>query len=93
MKPCCWHCGEALPNFTFGKVGFRETCEKCGYDLHVCKGCQYFSPGKPNDCSVPGTEFVADREKRNLCEDFKLSGKPPQKGPSKEEIEKRLFGE
>lgn len=30
-------------------------------------------PGKPNDCLVPGTEFIADREAMNFCEEFALA--------------------
>ena len=26
--------------------------------------------GKPNDCSVPGTEFIRNREDMNFCEEF-----------------------
>ena len=48
------------------KIGFRDTCEKCLTDLHVCKNCKYYSIGKPNDCSYPNTEYVSDREKNNF---------------------------
>ncbi len=53
------------------KIGFRAVCIHCDADLHVCKNCRYYSPGKPNDCLVPGTESIQDRERSNLCEDFK----------------------
>lgn len=96
MKAFCWSCKKELPSFDRGIVPFRETCDHCGADLHVCKGCAYYSPGRANDCQIPGTEFVRDREKRNLCEEFKLlEGVPPKSRsnqPSKEDIERRLFG-
>ena len=53
------------------KIGFRAVCIHCDVDLHVCKNCRYYSPGKPNDCIVPGTESIQDRERSNLCEEFK----------------------
>lgn len=53
------------------KIGFRALCIHCDCDLHVCKGCRYFCLGKSNDCLVPGTEFIQDRERANLCEEFK----------------------
>lgn len=53
------------------KIGFRAVCIHCDVDLHVCKNCRYYSPGKPNDCIVPGTETIQDRERSNLCEEFK----------------------
>lgn len=88
----CYHCGKPLPPFDRNKVPFRETCSFCGADLHVCKNCRYYSPGRANDCLVPGTEYVADREKFNFCEEYSLLGKKSPEGPSKEDIEKKLFG-
>ena len=92
MKKFCWKCGSELPEFEWGKVGFRAVCDVCHADLHVCNNCVFFQPGKPNDCLVPGTEYVADRENANLCESFKLLGKKENGGASKDEIEKKLFG-
>ncbi len=71
----CWVCGKKLEEFPFGKVPFRATCEACFADLHCCKNCKNYCPGKPNDCLIPGTDYVAAREKSNLCEDFSLLGK------------------
>lgn len=62
----CWKC-----NFTIDKkISFHSVCEKCDNDLHVCKMCKFFLEGKPNNCLVPNTEPIYDREKNNLCEDF-----------------------
>ncbi len=85
----CWHCGFALPEFPFGKVSFRETCEACLADLHCCKNCRFYEPGKPNDCRMPGTGYVADRTKNNLCEDFSLLGKhtPSKPGDAKKKFD------
>lgn len=52
------------------KASFRSTCDFCGADLHVCQNCKYYMVGKPNDCFIPNTEFIQDREKYNFCEDF-----------------------
>ncbi len=93
MEHSCWKCGKKLPEFEWGKVSFRATCEHCSADLHVCKNCIYYMPGKPNDCLMPGTEHVSDREKNNLCDSFKLLGKKFSKGPSIEDVSKRLFGD
>lgn len=54
------------------KIGFRAACPFCSSDLHVCVNCRYYSPGKPNDCLVPGTESIRDREAANFCEEFKV---------------------
>ncbi|HSX26681.1 MAG TPA: hypothetical protein VLE89_06715 [Chlamydiales bacterium] len=74
----CWKCAKAIPE---GKIGFRAVCPHCDTDLHVCKNCRYYSPGKPNDCAVPGTEYIRDREANNFCEEFKVKldmEKPPK---------------
>ncbi len=64
----CWKCAKPLD---IAKIGFRAVCNHCDHDLHVCVNCTYYAPGKPNDCMVPGTDSVRDKERANLCEDFK----------------------
>lgn len=66
----CWKCNKSIGDPSV-KIGFRAVCIHCDTDLHVCKNCRYYSPGKPNDCIVPGTELIQDRERANLCEEFK----------------------
>lgn len=44
-----------------------------------------------NDCLIPGTEYIADREALNYCEEFKLLGKPPAKKEDPSNVSKRLF--
>jgi len=65
----CWKCHEIISEEK-SKIGFRAQCKYCGIDLHVCKGCRHYAPGKPNDCNVPGTDFIRDREAMNFCEEF-----------------------
>lgn len=90
----CWSCKKELIPFERGKIPFRATCEFCGADLHVCKNCRFWAPGKPNECLVPGTEWVSDRERSNLCEEFQIKeGIAPSAGLSKEDIAKKLFND
>jgi hypothetical protein len=87
----CFKCKTSI-DLSEKKIGFRDACETCGTDLHVCKNCKYYFPGKPNDCLVPNTEYVSDREKFNFCEDFapqNLSKSPLSL--KKEDIAKKLF--
>lgn len=67
----CWKCKKDLGDLP-SKIGFRASCPYCHSDLHVCKNCRYYSPGKPNDCMVPGTDPIRDREASNFCESFKM---------------------
>lgn len=90
----CWKCGYPLLAEEIFKMPFRAVCEKCDTDLHVCVNCLYYQIGKPNDCQVPGTDFIADRRKANFCEDFKLKGSlNSSSGSSIEEVSRRLFKE
>lgn len=76
----------------FRKLPFRAACEECLAWLHCCKNCKNYQPGLPNDCKVPGTEYIADREAVNFCEEFELLGKAPPKKGQAEDAARRLFG-
>lgn len=87
----CHKCKKKL-DLPSKKIGFKETCFFCEADLHVCKNCKYYSIGKPNDCLVPNTEFISDREKNNFCEDFKIKDTLDSENfKSKKDISKKLF--
>lgn len=91
----CWKCGKETGEGSLEKLPFRAECPHCRADLHVCKQCKFYQPGKRNDCMIPDTDFVADREKMNYCEEFKAATNltPGKQGPTKDDIEKRLFGD
>lgn len=89
----CWKCGIELPDPPGGKLSFRATCDKCSFWLHCCKNCKNYKPGQPNDCAVPGTEYIADREAANFCEEFELLGSPPSKASNAQDVSKKLFGD
>jgi hypothetical protein len=90
----CWHCEKQLDDFARNAIPFRATCDFCSADLHCCKNCRFYKPGQPNDCMIPGTEFVAYRDRSNHCEDFALATDVVKEDrPSKSDIEKRLFGD
>lgn len=89
----CWKCGATLDLTRDGRIGFRTECDRCGSGLHCCVNCQYYKPGMPNDCLVLGTEFIADRERNNFCEEFKAKGTGPEKKVDPKDVLKRLFGD
>jgi hypothetical protein len=86
----CYKCKNKL-DLSSKKIGFRQSCPICFSDLHVCKNCRHYSPGKPNDCNVPNTEFVSDREKNNFCEDFEIKQELENQNKTKKDIAKKLF--
>jgi len=52
------------------RVGFRDTCQSCGADLHVCLNCAHHDPQAYNECRESSAERVSERERANRCEYF-----------------------
>lgn len=69
----CWKCGGPIAS---EKPGRRETCPKCGADVHVCKNCRFWDPSLYNECREPRAERVSDRERGNFCDWFEWRGGP-----------------
>lgn len=92
MNRDCWKCGKEISDLT-EKVPFRFTCPFCDSYQHCCVNCKNYQVGLPNDCKIPGTEFVADRQSFNYCEEFSLLGNAPKKGKDPKDVLKRLFGD
>lgn len=89
----CWKCGTVVEDPPTRNLPFRATCDACHSWLHCCKNCQHYKPGLPNDCAIPGTEYIADREGCNFCDEFTLLGVAPKATANPEDVSKRLFGE
>jgi hypothetical protein len=87
----CWKCSREID--IGPRLLFRAVCIYCSIDLHVCKNCRHFAPGKPNDCNVPNTEFVRDREAANFCEDFAIKKPTVTTDIDPMKKAKQLFGE
>ena len=70
----CFKCRHSIQEELIdGRVPFRAVCPNCKIDIHSCENCKNYKIGLPNDCKVPFTEYVRDRSKSNLCEDFVLN--------------------
>jgi hypothetical protein len=66
----CFACGAGVELASGERVGFRDTCEACSADLHVCRNCRHHDPSAYNECREPGAERVSDRERANRCDYF-----------------------
>ncbi len=53
---------------------FRAECEGCSADLHACLTCRFFDRYVENQCREDQAEFVAVKDRRNLCEYWKSRG-------------------
>jgi len=79
----CWKCGETLEFPPASRVLNRDTCPKCDADLHCCRNCQLYDPGKHNQCAETQAEWVRDKEAANYCGYFQpnpvllAGGQPP----------------
>jgi hypothetical protein len=87
----CWKCQAEFEDFE-GRVPFRSSCESCASWLHVCVNCKHYKIGLPNDCAIPDTVRVNDREKYNFCEDFSLKAPSPKEESDISKVAKQLFG-
>lgn len=74
----CWNCGTPLDEPPNQKLSFRATCDHCSAWLHCCCNCKNYYPGLPNNCKIPGTEYIADRQAMNFCEEFAVLGEGPK---------------
>jgi hypothetical protein len=66
----CFACDTAIEVAAGDRVGFRDSCDRCRADLHVCRNCELRDPGAQNECREPNAEWVSDRERGNHCEYF-----------------------
>lgn len=77
----CQHCRTEL--LLEGKIGIKETCFSCGFDLHCCLNCSFHDPRAYNQCRETQAERVVDKEKANYCDFFvfrEVSSKPQAAG-------------
>jgi len=79
----CHGCGAERELAPSERIGFREACESCGADLHVCLNCRFHDPTAYNECREPNAERVADRDRANRCDYFAPggTGAAPEVGP------------
>ena len=84
-KTTCFHC-QATLDFAQGyKISFREQCDHCSSDIHICKMCQFYDNSAYNECREPMADRILEKEKANFCDYFILYGKS-DKNPKKEDL-------
>ena len=67
----CWKCRQKIEYPTGSRVGTRDTCPKCGSNLHACRNCHFYDPAKHNQCAETQAEWVRDKEAANYCDYFR----------------------
>ncbi|MGE4130214.1 MAG: hypothetical protein AB7F86_01175 [Bdellovibrionales bacterium] len=80
----CFHCGEKL--VFKERIGLREECPKCRYDVHVCRNCQFYDPKAYNECRETQAEVVREKDRYNHCDFFQAGSGSGGGGKSKEDL-------
>lgn len=78
----CFHC--STQNSFSERIHFRDECQRCGEDLHICRNCTFYDETSYNECKESSAEKVQDKEKRNVCEYFSPSSQKPSKKNSQD---------
>ncbi len=63
----CTQCGTVLAGMPSSGL-----CPKCGFELHSCKQCAYFDPGKRFECMKPVAKRVEKKDVGNDCTLYEL---------------------
>ena len=66
----CHNCGAQTKLLPGQKIARHDTCMQCRADLHCCRNCRFFDPGKNNQCSETQAEWVAEKDRANFCDYF-----------------------
>jgi len=88
----CAGCG--TPHTYDMQLGFREECERCAADLHVCLTCRFYDKYADNECRETEADPVPQKDRRNLCEYWKPRGEQAEVSAADEAKAKlaALFG-
>lgn len=65
----CWKCGASLQDVP-QPLGRRAECLACGAELHVCRQCRHYDPGKAKQCRELAADEIKDKTRANFCEWF-----------------------
>jgi len=65
----CWKCGGNLKAVPL-PLGRRAECPACRAELHCCRMCRHYAPGKAKQCMEPMAEEVKDKTRANFCDWF-----------------------
>lgn len=88
----CHNCGASVELAPQEKIRRNDECRQCSMDLHVCRNCRFFDPGRHNQCAEPQAEWVADKEKANFCDYFEpaLAAQQRNRGGGAQDARKRF---
>jgi hypothetical protein len=53
-------------------VSRSDSCDQCLADIRCCKMCHFYDPKSYNECRESNADRVAEKEKANFCDYFKI---------------------
>lgn len=66
-KVLCFSCKKITES---EHIGFRQDCEHCGADLHICLNCNFYDEKSYNECRETSADRIKIKDRSNLCEYF-----------------------
>ena len=76
----CFQCDAEHSLESGERIGFRDDCDRCGADLHVCRNCAHHDASAYNECRESSAERVSDRGRANRCDYFEPGTLAPGSG-------------
>lgn len=65
----CYRCGASLAPLSL-PLSRLDECPSCRAQLHVCRMCRHYAPGRPEDCDEDDAPPVRDKRSANFCDYF-----------------------
>jgi hypothetical protein len=82
----CGKCGTKLDSSLL-QPGRRDTCPRCGAELHACVHCRHYDETVAKECKEPFAEVPLDKESANFCDLFQIGdGAQRDQGPSRDAL-------
>lgn len=86
----CHACQSDIPIAAGESVGFRDTCDRCAADLHVCLNCAHHDLAAYNQCRESNAERVLDPDRANRCDYFRPTTASVEADEGREEAWSKL---
>lgn len=67
----CHSCQSEIPLAPGASLGFRDVCDRCRADLHVCLNCTHHDLAAYNACRESSAERILDKDRGNRCDYFR----------------------
>lgn len=82
-------CYKCLASLEVDAIYPSTLCPKCHAYQHACLACNFYQVGQPNECRIPGTDLVRDKEGKNFCDEFSPKQHLSEDNNQREEAIKR----